>query len=410
MFVCSDLGDVMLANSMESAGFDVDVLYLGRDLPGDRSALSRVSYLAKYDEVWIPDLNVNWTQGGRLTRKELEALSKYVERGGVLVVGLNTFTQSWSRDLEDLTGARLMSLKSLDDCSGFWDIIYRGEEYTLKCGERVAVVRVDGGEVVAYYKNGYPAIVASRSGGVAVLITFNPVTASQGNRSIVELLSRVALDSINERSRPPYPASWLESLILRIDDASHSPLFQITLILVIAGLAGYLGFAPLGVVMLLAIPLLPLARLLQKRPTFRRILETVSYFKSIEESRLADELGVAARRLKLPLALLVLTGKVGLVDLKPLGGEGRLVVVKNGVADGVALWSLRAHPRLINAVVENPGVTVVELARITGMPPLDVLRIVRSLSMYGVVEVRKIDVHYEVYPTRSLLMWVGGRG
>ncbi len=109
LVVCSDTQDAMFANTLAvRGGFNVDILYIGSDLPDDRSRLSDVTYLMQYDEVWIPDLNVGWTYGGRLRRSEINALTEYVKYGGVLIFGLNTYIQDGGQEFDGLFGVRIL--------------------------------------------------------------------------------------------------------------------------------------------------------------------------------------------------------------------------------------------------------------------------------------------------------------
>lgn len=406
LVVCSDAQDVMFANSLGLKGFDVDILYLGKDLPGDRSKLSSLAYLVKYDEIWIPDLNVKWTDGGRLTKKETKVLSEYVNRGGVLVIGLNTYAQSWSRSLEEITGTRLLRIETPKTDSEEWDIVYEGKEYAYNGTYQTVVVNVYRGEVIARYKNGLPAITVSKFGnGVGVLLTFNPVKELvEYNPDIIELYPEIGLKALDERSSPPN-LSRGALFALQIKELLTNPLFISLLLLVVLEILGYLGLISLGITILLAVPFLPFSKLLLKSHKYKKIIETVTTFRGITLTELSQETGITKRRLKFPIACLILNHRIAHVNLRSLGESETLIVLKGLEGEGVASWAVRRYPRLMEIIANTPGITIIDLAHRINMPPYDVLRLMRELSKYGVVEVRKMVVDYEVYPMKPLLRW-----
>lgn len=404
LVVCSDVSDVMFANTLGFQGYNVDYLYLGRDLPGNRSLLSDLSYMLGYDEVWIPDLNVEWTSGGRLSESELNTLREYVERGGILVVGFNTYTQSWSPGLEHLTGARIMRLILPPFCPENWSIIYEGLWYRYNCTHQAVQVEPTRGKVVARFNSGEPAITESNYGdGVVVLMTFNPVNALMDEPRLVRVYSNIAKVALDERIHPPKPLSPREEALLKVKGAVRNPWTWVLLFLLFIWAMGMLGFLPYGATLVVAIPFLPLSKLLVKRPLYKRILESVTALKGVEASALAMEVGVGKRRLKFPLAILLLKRKVNLIDLSPAGVHETLIVPWRGEYEGVSAWASRIHSDLVKLVVENPGITVDELAYMLKTPPYDLLKLARWLALYGVVEIREIGDGHEIYPAKPLL-------
>jgi len=131
----------------------------------------------------------------------------------------------------------------------------------------------------------------------------------------------------------------------------------------------------------------------------------VRMLRGVTLGNLADEIGRSPRRLKFPLALLFLKKQISVIDLSPFGFKDVLVVLRGLEGDGVAAWAIEVYPRMMEIIASNPGIGVIDLARQVNMPPYDVLRLLRELSRYGVVELRKIVVDYEVYPMRPLLRW-----
>jgi len=407
LVVCSDLGDVMFANSLSTNGtLNVDVLYLGKDLPDDRSHLSDVLYLVNYDEIWIPDFNSELTYGGRLTRDEINALRTYVKNGGILVLGMNTYTQSWSKPFEEITGNRIIRVEKPAEDSNRWDIVYNNRVYKYNDIHQVVVVNPYRAEVFAKYVNGLPAVTVSKFGrGVGVLITFNPVKeVLELNPEIMALYLDVSSRALSERSSPP-SLSEREIFIIKVKRVLLHPLFLGLLAFLVAEVLAYFGVLPFNVTVLLAFPLLPLSEFLLKWYPYREITKTIRFLRGITLSELGQELRMKKRRLKFLLALLILRGHINIIDLTPLGMNDVLVILKGLEAEGVASWAVRRYPRLMEIIANNPGVGVIELAHRVNMPPYDVLKLLRELSRYEVVELRKIVVDYEVYPMRPLLRW-----
>ncbi len=403
LFVCSDLEDVTLANSF---GDNVDILYLGKDLPDDRSALSDILYLSKYDEIWIPDLNAQWTEGGRLSEREIETLAEYAQSGGVLVIGLNTYVQSWSRKLDDLLGVRVLRLENPAKDGEEWDIVFKGRVYPYNDTYHEAVIRPEGAKVIARYRNGNSAITLHRYGaGVAVLMTFNPVKAYvEGDHSFMGLYLEVSREALNERKNPPTISSTKKALIILKRVLLH-PITLGLLVLILLEILAYFGLMPMGLTVFFAAPLIPFWGIVRRRKRCTGVLETVSIMRGVTLPELSEEVGEKVRRLKFCIALLKLKGKISILDISRLGEKDYLITLHSLEAEGVAAWAVEKYPRLMERIARHPGVTVLDLARSSNMPPYEVLQLIREMSRYGVVEIRKMPFDYEVYPTRSLSRW-----
>jgi hypothetical protein len=403
LFVCSDLGDVTLANSF---GDSVDILHLGKDLPDDRSILSDILYLSKYDEIWIPDLNVQWTEGGRLSEGEIETLAKYVRSGGVLVVGLNTYVQSWSRKLDNLLGVRILRVEKPVKDGEDWDIVFGGKVYPYNDTYQEVVVRTAGAEVIATYKNGNPAITMNHyRSGVAVLMTFNPVKAYvEGNHSLLEVYLAVSDEALKGRTSPPTVGGAKKALII-LERVFIHPVTIGLLVFVLLELLAYFGFMPLSLTVFFAAPLVPLWGRIKKRKRCKHTLETISIMRGVTLSELAEEMKEKIRRLKFCVALLKLKRKISMLDISRLGEKDYLITLHGLEAEGVAAWAIERYPRLMEKIASHPGITILDLARTSNMPPYEALELLREMSRYGVVEIRKMPFDYEVYPTRALSRW-----
>ncbi|ASJ07684.1 hypothetical protein A3L08_08315 [Thermococcus pacificus] len=403
LFVCSDLEDVTLANSFGNNG---DILYLGKDLPDDRSPLSDILYLSKYDEIWIPDLNVQWTEGGRLSEGEIGALTEYVQSGGVLVIGLNTYTQSWSRKLDALLGVRVLRLESPIEDGEDLDIVFNERVYPYNDTYQAVIIRPEGAKVIARYRNGNPAITLNSYGsGVAVLMTFNPVKAYvEGNPSFVDLYREVSSEALKERKNPPTISNTKKTLILLKRVILH-PITLGLLVFILLEILAYLGLMPLGLTVFFAAPFIPFWGIIKRRKRCTSVLEIISMMRGVTLSELSNEMGEKVRRLKFCIAILKLKRKISILDISRLGGRDYLITLHGLESEGVAAWAVEMYPRLMERIALHPGVTILDLARSSNMPPYEVLQLLREMSRYGVVEIRKMPFDYEVYSTRALLRW-----
>ncbi len=407
LVVCSDTQDAMFANTLAvRGGFNVDILYIGSDLPDDRSRLSDVTYLMQYDEVWIPDLNIGWTYGGRLRRSEINALTEYVKYGGVLIFGLNTYIQDWSQEFDGLFGVRLLRVERSAGEGNGWDIIYKNRTYPYNPAFQEAVVSPYKANVYARYLNGNPAVTISKYGhGVAVLMTFNPVKEVVGyDTSASTLCVGVSNLALSERASPP-AIPPLSLFTIKLERLLTNPLYITIILLLLLSILAYYGFLPLGVTAVFAVPLLPFARRLFLRRPYMDVIKAVQSLRGATLAVLSDRMGLNPRRMKFPLALLRLKKKVGFIDLSSFGSGDLLIVAYGQESEGMAAWAIERYPRLVEKVARNPGITIIDLSHGVGMPPYDVLNTMKNLSRYGVVELRKIVVDYEVYPTPALLRW-----
>jgi len=401
LVVCSDIEDVMMANSL-GGNFTVTVLYLGKDMPDDRSLLSNVEYLTRYDEVWIPDLNLQWTYGGRLSEREIQALMEYVKTGGVIVIGLNTYVQHWSRDLDELFGVRLLRVEAPDE---ELHIEYGGRLYPYNSTFKIAVVRPVRAETVARYLSGEPAVTESRYGrGVSVLMTFNPVKALSEEERINIIYREIALKGIKDRLSKPR-LSALKLAQLELGELIRNPIFIGLTVFAILFFMAYMGHLPWGVTLMLVALTLPLSKLLAKRALKERIIGALRTLEGVTLNELSEELGVEPKRLKFPVAVLRSAKRVGLIDLSEFGERDVLITLTGREIEGMAAWAISRYPKLMEKVTMNPGIRVLDLARSLNRPPYDVLETLKHLSAYGVVELRKIMFDYEVYPTKPLSRW-----
>ncbi|ALV63702.1 hypothetical protein ADU37_CDS20030 [Thermococcus sp. 2319x1] len=395
--------DVTLANSF---GDDVDILYLGKDLPDDRSLLSDILYLSKYDEIWILDLNVQWTEGGRLNEGEIETLAEYVGSGGVLVVGLNTYSQSWSRKLDNVFGVKILRVERPVEDGEDWDIVFGGKVYPYNDTYQEVVVRTAGAKVIAAYKNGNPAVTMNHYGsGVAVLMTFNPIKAYvEVDHSFLEVYLAISSEALKERKNPPTVGTAKKTLILLKRVLLH-PLTLGLIAFIFLELPAYLGFLPVDLTVFFVAPLVPFWGRIKKRKRCKHLLEAISVMRGVTISKLAEEMGEKARRLKFCVAVLKLKRTISMLDISRLGEKDYLITLHGLEAEGVAAWMIKRYPRLMEKIASHPGITILDLARTSNMPPYEVLELLREMSRYGVVEIRKMPFDYEVYPTRALSRW-----
>ncbi len=102
-------------------------------------------------------------------------------------------------------------------------------------------------------------------------------------------------------------------------------------------------------------------------------METVVTLKGVTLSELSEETEVTRRRLKFPpLAFLILNHRINLVDLRHLGENETLIVLRGGFeGEGVASWAVRRYPPRLMEIIANtpPGVAIIDLAHRVNMPP-----------------------------------------
>ncbi|ASJ01198.1 beta-galactosidase trimerization domain-containing protein [Thermococcus gorgonarius] len=401
LVVCSDVDDVMMANSLGN-NFTVDIIYLGKDLPDDRSPLSSLEYLAQYDEVWIPDLNLQWTYGGRLSQNEIDALEQYVEVGGVLVLGLNTYVQHWNRKFDEVLGVSLLRIKSSGDEVY---INYSGELYPYNSSFQIIVVRPVRADVIARYSTGEPAITEAHYGrGIGVLMTFNPVRAFvEQDENYAAIYRDIAIKGLDDRASKPRLSTG-EIIELKVKRLALNPIFIGLTAFLLLFVMAYLGYLPWGLILTIAALTFPISRYISRKLQ-EELTDALKVLVGATLSELSEELGVEPKRLKFPIAVLKISRKAEIIDLSEFGERDVLVTPRGKEIEGMAAWAIGRHPKLMEKVTMNPGIRVLDLARSLNMPPYDVLETLKRLSAYGVVELRKITFDYEVYPTKSLVRW-----
>jgi len=425
LVVASDLGDVIWAHRISEAltrlgvNVSVEVLYVGADYPGaqtTRSKLSDVGFLWRYDAILIPDLNKEFTWGGRLSDREIDALRSYVEGGHLLMIGLNTYIHNWYSVLDELSGVSIAGLAGGFNYTGALDIVVNGAVYRYNDTFGAALVYQKGCRAEAYFSayQEHPAVCVNRFGdGVVVLAAFNAVEAviSQDNGyEVALLLAKILKDALENAHPRPLPIGY--SIREALTNVFTQPFKALA-----EGLGGGLiGYAVATVMLLailyavvLALSLLcliprrlrilsvrPLTKLFKPGGLEQRILTVLkeTVFGDLEE--LARSMGVDRSRTCRALSLLEARGLVGYVALDGKGMyflrryEARVVLALNPLYRDIA-----------DLVSREPGITVTEIAARFSIPPDTVLRACRKMAVLGIVEVRKVSFEYEVYPLKK---------
>jgi len=436
LVVASDLGDVIWANRMGEAlnklgvSVSVEVLYVGADYPGaqsTRSKLSDVGFLWGYSAILIPDLNREFTWGGRLSDGEIDALRLYVEGGHLLMIGLNTYVHSWHPILDELSGVSIAGLTGGLNYTGALDIVVNGSIYRYNSTFGAALVYQKGCTAEAYFSSyqEYPAICVNRFGdGVVVLATFNAVEAvvSQGNGfEIALLLAKILKDDLEKVHPKPLPVGY--SIREALTNVFTQPFRALA-----EGLGGGLiGYAVATLVLLLilyavilALSLLcllsrrlrvlsvkPLTKLFKPTKLEQKVLAVLeeAVFGDLEElaqSTLAQSMGLNKSKMCRALSLLEARGLVRYVKLYDRGtyflrrDEARVATILNPLYRDIA-----------DLVSREPGITITEIAARLSIPPDTVLKACREMAVLGIVEVRKVSFEYEVYPLKKPRGWYG---
>ncbi len=428
LLVASDVEDVRfgkeLAGSLSEAEgreIRVEVLYLGSEYSGadeERERLSDTWFLRGFSEIWIPDLNVPWTEGGAITEEEIRALGRVVGEGRVLLVGLNTYSQSWSPPLEELTGVELTSLNTgtgtvtIHEVGGSVTASYDPSLWwaNLRPSSNCSVLATSEAD-------GSPAIVACRSGGGAVLtLAFNPVVPVVESKvksgGILELVGR-ALSAAEEGVVPRPPPAWDRAAAL-VRSAAAS----------IATPRGVAWFASLSYAALLGATLVGyapyaagVAALMPLRPILRKVLRadrsSGKLYSLILDApgRSLPELEAECEGCRIPTKVrLAAMEACGLIDSAVVRGVGRLWFHPRD-RELVLAMSLAADPltwRVLTLISERPGLTPEEIAVEMGAPLERVVRLVRWLVDIGAVAAADVGGLTELYPSDALRRAVGG--
>jgi len=422
LVVASDLGDVIWAHRMGEVltrlGVDatIEVLYVGRDYPEAQSARSKLTdlgFLWRFRAVLVPDLNREFTWGGRLSDAEIEALRLYVERGHLLMIGLNTYVHSWHPVLDRLVGASVAGLAGGANDTEALDIVVGGTIYRYNDSFGAVLVYQSGCRAEAYFYafQQYPAICVNRFGdGVVVLAAFNVVEAvvSQDNGfDTALLLAKVLREGLESVHPKPPPLSYRLGEIIR--GAAVKPIESLAGVFG-GGLIGYTAAAAIIIAALyaalLALSLLcllprrlrapivkPLARLAKLGGLEQRILDALREAVLADVEELARSIG--ADRVKVCRALTLLEARM-LVKSAPF--DGRIVYFLREDEQLMLLGLNPLYRDIFDLVAAEPGITVTEIAARLSIPPDTALKACRELALHGVVELRKVSLDYEAYP------------
>jgi len=427
LVVASDLGDVIWAHRIGEAltqlgiNVSVEALYVGTDYPEAqfiRSKLSDAGFLWSYSAILIPDFNSEFAWGGRLSNREIDALRLYVEGGHLLMIGLNTYIQSWQPALDELCGVSIAGLTGGSNYTGALDIVVNGTVYRYNDTLGAALVYQKGCMAEAYFSayQDYPAICVNRFGdGVVVLAAFNAVEAviSQNNGYEVSLLlAKILKDEMENVHTQPLPIGY--SIREALTNVFTQPFRAIA-----GGLGGGLiGYAVATVVLLAILYALVLAfSLLCLLPRRLRIISVMPLTKLFKPGRLErriltvleeavygdfEELArsKSVNRSKVCRALSFLEAR-GLVGYVTLDGGGMYFIRRDEARVVLALNSL--YRDIADLVSKEPGITVTEIAARFSIPPDTVLRACRKMAELGIVEVRKVSIEYEVYPLKKTM-------
>jgi len=432
LIVASDFDDILWARSVAlnlrnmEVQVNLSVLYLDQDYPSasaERAKLKDLSFLWRYDAVLIPDLNKLYIHGGRLRQEEVVALLRYTKGGHVLFMGMNTIVQNWHPLLEEAAGAKVIGIASSMADTDFYDIIYNGETYNYNDTFGAIYLEPHGCQIMATFKRILkPAIIVNSYGsGVVVVAAFNPVKAvlDQSNgEEIAKLLASIIADSLARAKPAPLPTSYRAREILA--SAASTPLRVLEELAARAG-GGLLGAAIVAIItistaylVLLAASVLCIlprwARLILVRPIANyisfnsldsHIIDTIRKRGPLTLHEISSRTNIHPRKLCWRLTLL----------------EARKYIVSIPVSKGIAYAYAEDLPtallainplynKIVSLVTKEPGITIHELAVRLSLPPDTVLKACKELAAHGIIELRKVLIEYEVYPTQPLYQYI----
>lgn len=422
LIVASNLEDVIWAHRVGEAliqlgvNVSVEVLYIGVDYPGAQSARSRLSdagFLWRYRAILVPDLNKEFTWGGRLSEGEIDTLRLYVERGHLLMMGLNTYIHSWYPVLDELAGASITGLAGGTTDTEVLDIVADGTIYRYNdmFGAMLVYQRGCRAEAYFYAYQQYPAICVNRFGdGLVILTAFNAVeaVASQDNGfEIALLLANVVKDGLESIHPKPLPIGY--STREALTNMFVQPFRALAesfggglrgCVAAIAILLATLYAVVLTLSLLCLLPrslrvtsVKPLTKLAKPGRLEQRVLAVLREAVLADLEELSRGIGVNKARVCRALTFLEARGLVRSAAL-----DGRAMYFLREDEARVALSLNPLYRDVADLVSREPGITVTEIAARLSIPPDAVLRACREMAMLGIVEMRKVLFEYEVYP------------
>ena len=413
--VCTSVNDVVFTRLLEEklneiAEVKVLVLYIAKDYSEggvERSKLSDIWFLRSFHQVWIFNLLPVRSSGGRLSYGEISTLRRYVEEGHVLVAGYNTFVRSWSEELEELFGARMVRLAYSRNYTGHLDVVY-GDS---KCGYNdtlgAVMLNTTSASVLASFVEGHPAIVKNRCGdGVAVLVALNPVEEAVmgGNEEVYSLLA-YALRGELENPPSPRPPPLHEVFLYNVRRTTANIFASIAIVVGAFAFTlwlAYEGLLPYSLTLLLIAPGAALTKKsVMSSERYWELLLVLARNPGITIRELSRISNVGERKLRYMLAVLEGAGAVSSIKL---GERSRIFAIKGKEALAIVV-RLSANERLryvLETIAREPGILLTELSARSGIPLDNLLRLLRRLSLLGVLEMRRVLADYEVYPVLPL--------
>ncbi len=383
LFVSSDVEDDVFAVLLsERLGTEMHVLVL--EDPRSRFMLGNYWFLARYDVVYLLDLNSAWSYGGGLTEAEWETVMDYVRDGGVAVVGLNTVVGS--SDVDAFRRAARVDVRHIT-IEGTVPLTYGDAEIQLNgTYGLLEVYPAVRHAIIARHWSGAPAIVVMELGrGALVVVGFNAVKEAVENGKL-DLLSPI-VDSVyvalRTREGPEGPlrpalAAVLGSLSpLEIAVVAFFAIIGVSLVLARVGLLPFIF--TLGVVKLFS-PIV--CRSLDRRGPYAEIIDLLP-------TRLSTFRALVGRAWRWYLAALTVSGHALLV------WDGEYFVMSR---DPNRLGELGG--RYADALVilsERRAIYLAHMAALLGVSYDMALRMAKDLARLNVVTLRKHPVDLIVY-------------
>ena len=428
LVVASDISDIIwshiLSIELEHIGVNVSIkiAYIGKDnpsAPAVREKLSDIGFLWRYDAVLLPDVNKEFTWGGKLGKSEIDALRLYARRGHLVLLGLNTFVQHWYPALEQMCGVKTVGLRGGSTDTPMLDIVVNGTIYHYNDTFRAVLVSPTGCKAIAtFHEYPYPAICVNKYGkGLVVLAAFNvvkAVVAQKDGADIAALLARILAKQLASIEPQPPPTSYVIGEKLR--SALLSPYYALiglarrigggllgySVALVVAALLTYVALLALSMLCLLprrlrVIVARPLAKLAEPWERELQVLRMIRDKEPISAKDLASKTSMC--RFSLCAALTLLEARRLLVVIKH--GSERLYVYRDDLAKIIVEMN-PLYRGIVELVEKEPGITIHEIAARLSTPPDLVLNACKYLASIGVVELRKVSFEYEVYPASLL--------
>lgn len=416
--ICTNVEDVLFTNNLvsylEEQGLDIAIriLYLGGELGetlNERSLLNNMQFLRSFDEIWLFDVNTINGLREKLRLEEIINIAKVVYEGRIVVIGMNTYIQNYVPILDNLLGIRL--LRYYTPLTGEWTIKGLGIEvnYDAIKYSIIEVQPITCSILAFFYPKKAPAITINIYGkGVAVFLAFNPVKQAIEHTSheVYEIVGKAIINSMDylvKKAEPPLHEKLIRTTLQALVPIAIAVTVTTSLFGVL-GLQAYMGLLPYSLTSVIVMPgaMITKKSILRNRKYFK-IYKVIRSNPGITTRKLSQIVNIPPSKLKYYLSALEGAGFIKSLKLKIIGND-RIYTIPGAELEGIVLSLLDTeYASILKLIAKEPGINAAELSLRTRMDPDKVLKFIKELSNYNIVEIKKVELEYKVYPSKTLL-------